>query len=200
MIMTNIQKVITVAVILVLVGGTYLLARNTKDTPGIFGAIGTNPVENYIPIIKYNEGYYSELPVTTTSDLTAALGSFTSFKLGSTGTTQTRQNTGICYLAVGSSTPLAVAASSTVAVDCQGTNVLASATASYSALAGVTADDNVSISMPTTTPTTNLGLSVQGVGASSTPGYITVKIKNLTGGTFTFATTSAFGWHYFVAK
>lgn len=35
-------------------------------------AIGTNPVENYLPVVKYNEGIYTALPITTTMGLTSA--------------------------------------------------------------------------------------------------------------------------------
>jgi len=33
-------------------------------------AIGTNPIENYVPVVKYNEGIYTALAISTTSDLT----------------------------------------------------------------------------------------------------------------------------------
>jgi hypothetical protein len=33
---------------------------------------GTNPIENYQPVVKYNGGIYSALPIQTTSDITAA--------------------------------------------------------------------------------------------------------------------------------
>ena len=32
-------------------------------------AIGTKPIENYVPVVKYNEGLYTELPIQTTSTL-----------------------------------------------------------------------------------------------------------------------------------
>lgn len=33
-------------------------------------SIGTNPIENYVPAIKYNEGFYTALPVYIAGDLT----------------------------------------------------------------------------------------------------------------------------------
>lgn len=38
----------------------------------VAGAIGTNPVENYVPAVKFNAGLYSALPIQTTSSITAA--------------------------------------------------------------------------------------------------------------------------------
>ena len=171
----------------------------------VAGAAGNLLAEQYDPYVQYNGGYNSAKDIKTSADLNTS-GTFTAtgaatltstFTLGSSGTAATRFNTGTCHLAVASSTPLTIAATSSVMVDCQGTNVLASATASYSALTGITADDNVFVSAPTTTPTgTGSGLVVAGVNASSTSGYISIKITNLTGATFTFATTSAYGWRY----
>lgn len=72
MIMTSKQIALAVAAVL-LIGLGFFLGRVlvSNSNPIKAGAIGTNPVENYIPIIKYNEGYYSELPVTTTAALTS---------------------------------------------------------------------------------------------------------------------------------
>lgn len=39
---------------------------------GVAKAIGENPIENYVPVVKLNEGLYTALPITTTSGLTAA--------------------------------------------------------------------------------------------------------------------------------
>jgi len=64
----NITIVAVVALVIAVVGVALSLFWNSSAT---VGAIGTNPVENYIPIIKQNEGYYSELPVQTTSTITA---------------------------------------------------------------------------------------------------------------------------------
>ncbi len=38
---------------------------------------GTNAIEGYQPAIKYNGGYYSALPIQTTSDVTGATATFT---------------------------------------------------------------------------------------------------------------------------
>ena len=38
----------------------------------VVGAIGTNAIENYVPAILYNEGYYSNLSIQTTGTSTSA--------------------------------------------------------------------------------------------------------------------------------
>lgn len=73
--MTNKQAWIVLGisgVLLVLVGFFYGSSPKSKG----FGAIGTNAIENYVPAILYNEGYYSNLPITTTAALIS--GSFSS--------------------------------------------------------------------------------------------------------------------------
>ncbi len=60
----------SIVVLLIAVGAYFVGHKSAND--GVVGAIGTNPIENYVPAIKYNEGYYSELPVQTTSSVTAA--------------------------------------------------------------------------------------------------------------------------------
>lgn len=117
-----------------------------------------------------------------------------------TGSTVTQDNSGYCDLNFGTSTS-AIAATSTVNVDCQATNMLASATANQAALTGVaawsaTSGGGLSLTAPTSTPTTFLGLKVNGVSASTTAGYITVSLTNQTGASLTPATTTAHLWSY----
>lgn len=71
-----------------------------------------------------------------------------------------------------------------------GANLAQAATTSKEydiAVPGVVAGDKIIISLPTTTPATNEGWKVLGASASSTSGYITVKLQNLTGGTQSIA-------------
>lgn len=71
--------ILGIAIVLVFVAG--ILFANSSTGQQAFAAIGTNPVENYVPIIKYNEGYYSELPINITSSISATgattVGTFT---------------------------------------------------------------------------------------------------------------------------
>lgn len=109
----------------------------------------------------------------------AGLASFTGgVKVGSSGTTVNGLNYGICYIQASATT---ISASSTVTVDCQ-----ASTSGANTALTGITAGDTVFVKFATTTSTTFAGLSVLGASASSTSGYITMKVYNGTGGTFTW--------------
>lgn len=43
---------------------TYLALHPGQEVP--IGAIGTMKVEDYVPVIKFNDGYYSSLPITLT--------------------------------------------------------------------------------------------------------------------------------------
>lgn len=72
--MSNLKKYSgwIVAVIL-LVGGSWLFIAKDSNAPtfpegGGVGTIGTLPIENYVPAILYNDGYYSERAITTTSN------------------------------------------------------------------------------------------------------------------------------------
>ena len=80
--MNNSEKlnlVLSIAIlVLVVVVGVFVFSFDSgSDDIDVanLGAVGTNPVENYIPIIKFNDGYYSEKDITTTGTLTAAIAS-----------------------------------------------------------------------------------------------------------------------------
>lgn len=109
------------------------------------------------------------------------------FRSGASGTEVSRVNTGQCYFKAYATT---IAATSSAYVDCQGTAAVGSITGATSALSGVTFGDNVVLQMSTTTTGTTLGgLVVAGVSASTTQGYIQVRVTNLTGTTFTWPLT-----------
>ncbi len=127
--------------------------------------------------------------------LTTTLNVTSTSVLGTSGSTISGFNFGTCFLNF-NNVPSAIAATTTVNVDCQATNMLATATAAQSALTGVTTGDNVSLVLATTTPTTNEGLYFLSANASSTPGYITAKFFNGTGASFTPGTTTAAGVQY----
>jgi hypothetical protein len=140
----------------------------------VVGAIGVNPVENYIPIIKYNEGYYSELPITTTGTSTSATTTSSGFQVG-TGTIVSKFLTGTCNAI----SYAALSATSTLLHDC--------------AVTGVSSGDKVFVTLPNTKTSTFGGFSVSNAGASSTANYISFHILNLTGAatsSYVGATTS----------
>ena len=121
-----------------------------------------------------------------------------------TGTQFQRMNGGTCYIQAYATT---IAASTTALVDCQATAAVGGiTTANDTALTGVTFGDNVIANLSTTTAqsgtTGNLGLVVTGVSASTTSGYITLKIANMNGTTFTWPLTGAATGtaSYFVTK
>lgn len=124
---------------------------------------------------------------------------------GCNGTAFTRMNGGQCYFTPSSAT---IAASTTVNIDCQATAGIWSG--AVSALTGVASGDNVVVTLGTTTASGSTGTAKLGMGlalggciASSTSGFITCQLDNLTGGTFTWPTgnQAASGTaSYFVTK
>ncbi len=111
-----------------------------------------------------------------------------SIKIGTTGTKTNQTNWGTCYILAYATT---ITASSTAAVDCQKTAAVGTiTTASASALVGVRFGDNIQVTLSTTTAgSTFMGLNIIGAAASTTNGYISLRIANLTGTTFTWPTS-----------
>ncbi len=111
-----------------------------------------------------------------------------SLKVGPTGTKVNQTNSGFCYIQAYAAT---IAASSTAAVDCQARAAVGGlTTASTTALAGVKFGDSVTANLSTTTAgSTFMGLQLIGVSASTTAGYISFRVANLTGTTFTWPTS-----------
>jgi hypothetical protein len=124
-------------------------------------------------------------------------------QFSTTGTALTRLNGGFCDLNFGTTTSSWIA-SSTVTVDCQGTNMLASASAVQSALPGVAAwsatGDHVRVQLASSTPGTFYGVWIDGCSASTTAGYITCRLTNGTGAAITPATTTTHWVQYWVDK
>lgn len=73
-----------------------------------------------------------------------------------------------------------IVASTTADVECQ------AGAATLTALTGVTLGDRVFMTLSTSTPTTSNGLVIESASASTTAGYIHMKISNLTGANFTW--------------
>lgn len=85
-----------------------------KVNSGVFGAIGTLPIEEYVPAIRYNDGYYSEKDITTNGDLVVSGRSFTlttsntstsTASVGCIQTTATSTATPIRFLIHSTTTP-----------------------------------------------------------------------------------------------
>lgn len=96
---------------------------------------------------------------------------------GATGTFIAGLNFGNCTITATANT---IAASTTQTVECAAT--------------GATVGDNVSINVSTSSPSTFLGLLIQGASASTTAGTITLRIYNGTGATFTWSATASSTW------
>lgn len=128
---------------------------------------GAMNAEDYNPYIMYNNGYYSQKPIETTSTLTAAgLAALTSVRIGSGGSTNTLVINGSGALIYSDSQ---ITASTTKAFDI--------------AVTGVVSGDNVSVQLATSTVPAFGAWVLAGASASSTSGYITVQIANFTGAT-----------------
>lgn len=117
------------------------------------------------------------------SDVAAVFSS--TFKLGSSGTSVSRINTGTCYFAPPAAT---IVATTTKTVDCQATAAVSAS--GESALPGVAVGDSVVLTLSTTTAGVMPGsmLVTNGCTASSTQGYITCGLSALNG-TYTWPVT-----------
>ena len=181
--------VVVVAIVAVFSILHFFNSIGSKPT-SLFGSVSGLLAENYIPYVSINTGYKSNYGITTTGALSAAAttitGLFTASAgalFSSTGTQVNRINFGTCYVQASATT---IAASSTVTVDCQ-----ASTSGANTALTGITAGDVVNVQFATTTPTTYAGLQILGASASSTTGFITMKVENNTGATYTWTSAAS---------
>lgn len=188
--MTNILKYLgVVALVVAVVALVRTYPVKVSGVP-VFGALGVQTAENYDPYIRYNGGYNSALPIKTTSTLQGAATTITGLLtasagelFSSTGTQVNRVNFGTCYVQASATT---IAASSTATVDCQ-----ASQTGGNTALTGITAGDTVIAQFASTTPTTIDGIMINGASASTTAGFITMVVSNMTGTTFTWTAAAS---------
>lgn len=81
----TLKYIITAAIALVIGLGAGYVLDHQASSQVLAGAIGPKLAENYDPYLKINGGYYSNLPIQTTSSLTAA--SETISGISSTATT-----------------------------------------------------------------------------------------------------------------
>ena len=76
---TNISEIVLGIVAIALLVALFVsgaVSSPGEASPAHSFGVGTNPIENYVPAIKFNDGYYSALGITTTGDVTAAAATF----------------------------------------------------------------------------------------------------------------------------
>lgn len=155
----------------------------------IVGAIGGSYVHQSAPVKGTSN-------VSTISAASLQIGSGCDYSYGSCSATTINQiNSGTCYIKAYATT---IAASSSATVDCQATAAVSAG--GIAPLAGIQYGDNVQSTLATSTAgTTFMGLAIGGASASSTSGYISMRVINLTGATYTWPTSgNATGTAYYV--
>lgn len=175
-----------------LLGITLTLVGGNLVRSGLVGAPSGPEIENYVPIIMQDNGYFSRKGIYTTDTLQAdgattlaALSTTGNLTVGSSGDAVSRINQGTCNIHATNNT---ITASTTIQVDCQ------AGTGTQTALTNLpawSAGDTVFVTQSTSTPTTYEGLSILGANSSTTAGFITLKLFNGTGATFTWTAAAS---------
>lgn len=162
-----------VAAVIVVLGLIYVFSHTKSQTAGGFPTCGDNTS-------------------CTTGNLYVS-GQVTggNLQVGSVGSVISGIQSGTCTIFAYSTT---IAASSTAQVDCQ------AGASSLSAISGITSGDRIFASLASTTSAIFEGIDIQWVAASTTPGYITMKLYNGTGGTFTWSSTASSSIPYLVVR
>lgn len=184
-ILWGIGAVAGLALILSIVG----LVRGNQSAPGEHNVGSAEYVTNF-DALELSRGASFIGSTTQLSKLKVGVSA-------SAGDSVTKVNTGTCYIFPYAAT---VAASSSALVDCQ-----ASPTASGGgganapvALTGITANDHISLTLSTTTAGTGTSLLyVLGASASTTSGYITIRVF-APSGTVTWPVNAASGTAHYV--
>lgn len=144
-------------------------------------ASGAMNAEDYNPYIQYNGGYNSNLPITSAGLIT---GNTILVGSSSGGTTMSK------FIAPANCTVIAstntIVASSTKDVDCTVT--------------GAVSGDFVVAVATTSISTASNGVAIVAARASTTAGYVTLTLSNLTGGTFTWTATASTSIKAFILK
>lgn len=112
-------------------------------------------------------------------------------QVGLTGTGIAHINAGTCTINAYSAT---IAATGTAQVDCS------AGVSGPVAITGILPGDRILASLASTTVANNEGLDIQWAAASTTPGYITLKIFNGSGAAYTWVSTASSSITYFDFK
>ena len=147
---------------------------------GLFTPTGKSVLGAITGVTNYNYLGVSQLKIGTTCNDGFSYS-------GCNGTAISGLNTGKCYIQAYATT---ITASTTATVDCQATAAVGGiTTANDVALTGITSGDSIVTMFATSTPSAFGGIVIIGATASSTAGYITLSIENLTGTTYTWPLT-----------
>lgn len=160
-----------------------VIALTSGGSGASFGAATSGNVTNFTAL-DVEDGYYV--------DGTQVFNGSGSLIVGTSGSTISFLKTGTCNLSTGGTA--SINATSTLTVDC------GAGEKGSTAIAGITAGDKVFLQMPTTTPTTFLGVNVIGANASSTTGFITLTLFNGTGAAYTITPAASSSIQYWVAR
>lgn len=177
------NKTLTIGLILVaiLAVGGYLFPKMSTGT-GLFGSTACSSITCLSGGLRLVTDAGGDFEADVASVFGGTVSLTSTFKLGANGTTESRINSGFCNIQASGTT---IAASSTKVVDC------GAGTTGGTALTGVTAGDRCFLGQSTTTPATSNGLIIAGASASSTAGFITAVLSNLTGATFTWTAAAS---------
>lgn len=148
----KIFKAITVVGLILTIAILFLIWPSSNNLAA--ATPGSNAIENYIPAILYNGGYYSALPIQTTSTVTAA-----DFTVGTNGSNVSFIKTGTCNANI-STTTTAFAATSTAQFICQ-------------SVTGVTSGDKIFVTLPVGAGVNPLGAGSPFGGFDASAGYAT---------------------------
>lgn len=183
---TNKFIVIAVVVALALGGVAFYKTLNHGGIEATQATPGTNYIENYSPAVLYNGGISSQLPIQTTSDITAA--TLTGTTISSTGLT----TVGSILIGTGGTAVSHVVAPANCTVIANANTIAASSTKDVDcAVTGLLPTDTVFANATTSISATFGGVQIQAAHASTTAGYATLTLTNNTGTTFTWTATAS---------
>jgi len=175
--MTEIQKYLGIAIGGVVIGLLATLFLGGASFGGVYNQV-INEFHEGIKVGKSNQFVIDSAgALTTTGGLT----------IGASGTQADSFVFGTCNI---DGESVALAAFETRAFTCGG------GSEGETALTNVLVGDNVQIEMPTTTPATNNSITITGVAASSTAGFIVVRITNASSSAVTLGSTATSTWNY----
>jgi len=203
------SKIVVVGVVALIIGAviTWAFLRvpdlTGKQAPTA-GAPGNLLAEDYDPYIQYNGGFNTAKGITNSGTLTQSGASTFSGTVsisgaltqGTASNSSTLHSSGTCNLYSGRGITT-ILASTTRFLDCQAGESTATALSDIPAWA---LGDVVLVGMPTTTPTTLLGLRVTSAQSSTTAGYIQIGLMNQTGADYTLAPAATGTWFYFFER